>query len=305
MDRNAVLAWVESPLQLIGAAEWGAAHRRAVPVAGRLTAQMPETADELLARRAWFGRMDPYLGIPWKLLSQHGHWLIGDGFSGQFRLAAAVLRPRQITFLDDGSNTIPLVESLVGSRPYARPGIEERGLTTRLRPFALENVRRAARARNATVYSAFDLGVEREDALANLGFSVHHHSFEWTRSSAQGVAVKPRARRIVLGSARPVDGRMPIEHYTRWVAHIAAAGAVEYFPHRRETPSQLEAVRAIAGVAVVQTSLPIELILAGHPTPVDVFSQPSTTTTTLPLVLRGTGSRVHKSAPSPEIGIST
>ncbi|WP_396667124.1 hypothetical protein [Microbacterium sp. R86528] len=303
MDTNAVLAWVESPLQLVGAAEWGAAHRRAVTVAGRLTAQMSETADELLARRAWFGEMAPYLGIPWKLLSQHGHWLIGDGFSGQFRLAASVLRPRQITFLDDGANTTSLADSLTGSRPYARPGIAERGLTTRLRPFALETVRRVARDRRASIFTAFDLGPARENALTNLGFSVCHHSFEWTRSSAG--SAQRRENRIVLGSARPVDGRMPIEHYIRWVHHIAAAGAVEYFPHRRETPSQLDAVRAISGVTVVQTSLPIELILAGHPTALDVFSQPSSTNTTLPLVLRGSGSRVHSSAPGPEIGINT
>ena len=46
----------ESPLQLIGAAEWAADHDRRVPVAGRLTPQMSETADELLSRGALFGR---------------------------------------------------------------------------------------------------------------------------------------------------------------------------------------------------------------------------------------------------------
>ena len=89
-DGMPVIAWVESPLQLIGAAEWAAAHDARVPVAGRLTTQMSETADELIARGARFGELAPYLGIPWNLLARHSHWLVGDGFSGQFRLAASV-----------------------------------------------------------------------------------------------------------------------------------------------------------------------------------------------------------------------
>ena len=129
-----VLAWAESPLQLIGAAEWAAAHGRRVPLAGRLTPQMSETADELIRRGAMFGATDPYLGVPWNLLARHPHWLVGDGFSGQFRLAASILRPRRITFLDDGANTIAYADSLIGRRPYSRPGVVERGLTDARRP---------------------------------------------------------------------------------------------------------------------------------------------------------------------------
>src|SRR5688572_9089610 len=83
-----IVAWAESPLQLIGVAEWAAARGRRVPLAGRLTPQMSETADELLSRGALLGHCEPYLGIPWNLLARHRHWLVGDGFSGQFRLAA-------------------------------------------------------------------------------------------------------------------------------------------------------------------------------------------------------------------------
>ena len=103
MSRDTVLAWVESPLQLVGAAEWASAHERRVPVAGRLTAQMGETADELIARGARFGECAPYLGIPFALLSRHDHWLVGDGFSGQFRMAVSVLRPKTLT----SSMTVP------------------------------------------------------------------------------------------------------------------------------------------------------------------------------------------------------
>ncbi|WP_203579261.1 hypothetical protein [Microbacterium hibisci] len=290
MGRESVLAWVESPLQLLGAAEWAAAHGTSVPVAGRLTPQISATADELLARGARFGELAPYLGIPWSLLSRHGHWLVGDGFSGQFRLAATVLRPHRITFLDDGAQAVVYADSLLGRRPYARPGIDERGFTTVVAPLAAELVHRRAASRRADIFTAFDLGPDRLDALADRGFGIRRHDFSWTRATAP--AAPELGRRIVLGSALPVDGRMLLVDYLRWVRDAAAGGAV-YLPHRRETAEQLEAVATVPGVRIHSTGLPVELVLAGAAGPLDVHTLPSSTTTTLPLVLAGTGAVVH------------
>jgi hypothetical protein len=292
MDRNAVLAWVESPLQLLGAAEWADAHRTSVPVAGRLTPQMSETADELVARGARFGAMDPYLGIPWKLLSQHGHWLVGDGFSGQFRLAVSVLRPRRLTFLDDGAIAIPFADTLLGRRPYARPHIDERGVTTRAAPFAADVIARRARARAAHLFTAFDLGADRTHALADRGFAIRQHTFAWTRATA--TARPDLGPRVILGSARPVDGRMSPDAYLRWVTDLATDDlAATYLPHRREPKAQLDAVARIPGLTLLAPSVPVELLLAGVTRPLEVHTLPSTTTTTLRLVLTGTGSTLN------------
>jgi len=290
MGREDVLAWVESPLQLVGAAEWAAAHRTRVPVAGRLTSQISATADELLARGARFGALEPYLGIPWSLLSRHGHWLVGDGYSGQFRLAAAVLRPHRITFLDDGAHAVAFADSLLGRRTYARPNIEERGPSAVLAPFAAELVHRRAAARRAGMFTAFDLGTERLDALADHGFGIRRHDFSWTRETAP-VTPAP-GRRVVLGSALPVDGRMMLVKYIRWVREVAAGGAV-YLPHRRETSDQLDAVATVADLRIHQTGLPVELVLAGARHALEVHTLPSSTTTTLPLVLAGTGTSIR------------
>lgn len=290
MSADDVLAWVESPLQLLGAAEWAAANRVTVPVAGRLTPQISETADELLARGARFGDLEPYLGIPWTLLARHRHWLVGDGFSGQFRLAATVLRPRRITFLDDGAMTLSYADALLGRRPYARPAVRERGLTTLIAPFAAEVIHRRAGARRAGLFTAFDLGAERIEALGDRGFGIRRHDFSWTRASAP--AATELGRRIVLGSARPVDGRMSLADYLAWVTDAAAGGAV-YLPHRRETSEQLDAVAAIAGVEIRETGLPVELVLAGARDALDIRTLASSTTSTLPLVLAGTGSTVR------------
>lgn len=296
MTRDDVLAWVESPLQLVGAAEWADAHRIAVPVAGRLTPQISETADELVDRGARFGALEPYLGIPWGLLARHGHWLVGDGFSGQFRLAAAVLRPHRVTFLDDGGLAVAYADTLLGRRPYARPGVRERGATAFAAPFAAELVHRRAGARRAGLFTAFDLGEDRRDALTDQGFGIRRHDFTWTRATAP--AAPELGRRIVLGSARPVDGRMLLVDYVRWVRQAAGEGAV-YLPHRRETAEQLDAVAALEGLRVRETKLPVELVLAGTRAPLEVHTLPSSTTTTLPLVLAGTGSTVRTAGDRP------
>ncbi|GAA1859206.1 hypothetical protein ACFQZV_01310 [Microbacterium koreense] len=297
MDRDAVLAWVESPLQLVGAAEWAEASGRTVPVAGRLTPQMSETADELVRRGARFGPMDPYMGIPWRLLAQHDHWLVGDGFSGQFRLAASVLRPRRVTFLDDGAHTHAFAATVLGDRPYSRPHVAERGATTRLAPLAFELIQRRARERRAGFFTAFDLGPHRESALGDRGFAVTRHRFAWTRATASPVT--ELGHRLVLGSARPVDGRMTLAHFVDWVRAIAAEGDVTYLPHRREPQEQRAAVRRIRGVHLHETTLPVELVLAGAEGRVDVFTLPSSTTTTLPLVTQGLDVRMFTAAQRP------
>ena len=282
------VAWVESPLQLLGAAEWADAAAARITIAGRLTPQMSETADELLARDARFGVCEPYLGIPWRLLSQHRHWLVGDGFSGQFRLAATVLRPKHITFLDDGANAIAFADTLLGRRDYSRPGIQERGLTTTMAPFVFDLIHSRARESRVDVFTAFDLGAERVAPLGELGIRTSTHRFEWTRRSAPPSAVG--ARRVLLGSARPVDGRLDPEVYLDWVAAEAAIAPVAYLPHRRESAEQLRAIVGIPGVRMVQTNLPAELVLAGAQEPLEVLTLASSTTTTLPLVLEGSGS---------------
>src|SRR6195952_3814113 len=116
------IAWVESPLQLVAAAEFAATQEHPIAVALRLTgSQMTATAEELLKRGARFASCAPYYGIPWQLLSQHSSWAIGDGFSGQFRLSNSIVAPRMLTLLDDGSHVLSLVDSLLGDRPFARP----------------------------------------------------------------------------------------------------------------------------------------------------------------------------------------
>ncbi|WP_029149832.1 hypothetical protein [Microbacterium indicum] len=289
------VAWVESPLQLIGAAEWAHAHRSRVDVAGRLAVQVEETAAELTRRGAGFAAQAGYWGIPWRALAAHDHWLVGDGFSGQFRLAVAVLRPRRLTFLDDGLQAIAFADALTGSLPYSRPGVAERGLSRRVAPFALDHMRLRAAAGAADVFTAFPLGDERAGRLADLGVSVGRHDFEWLRASAPSRDVRRALAhdRIVLGSANVEDGLVDRDRYLAWVAQRVRGGA-DYLPHRRESDELLAAVRALPGAHIVSLGLPVELVLAGDDRPRDIVTLGSSAAVTLRRVLQGSGAVVRE-----------
>ena len=295
-QRRTPLAWVESPLQLLGAAEYAATLGRPIAVAYRLTGpQMPSTMGELLDRGALFSSVAPYYGIPWGLLRDQPDWVIGDGFSGQFRMAAAVLRPRSITLLDDGDMSIHLASALLGRTGFARRDTRESGLATLLGGIARDRMLRLARSQRLTMFSAFadDPTIAalpaREVALVRNGFA-------WLRAHARPTRLAHP--RIVLGSARVADGLLDETGYLRWLRAVAAGGPVSYLPHRRERADQLARVSSLEGVTVVDTGLPAELVLGGAPGALEIVMMRSSASTTLRAVLEGTGSVLTVDAPT-------
>jgi hypothetical protein len=142
------------------------------------------------------------------------------------------------------------------------------------------------------ISTAFALGEGRLNALADRGIRVTPHRLEWVRQTARPIDVP--GNRVLLGSARVVDGVLPLDQYLAWVATEADAGELTYLPHRRETPETLAAVAGFPGVQVFDTGLPIELVLAGAQDPLEVLSLPSSAMTTLDHVLAGTGSSIRQ-----------
>ncbi|HEY4151680.1 MAG TPA: hypothetical protein VGM38_00015 [Pseudolysinimonas sp.] len=289
-QRRTPLAWVESPLQLLGAAEYAARLGRPIAVAYRLTGpQMPTTMGELLDRGALFSSVAPYFGIPWGLLHDQPDWAIGDGFSGQFRLAATILRPRSITLLDDGDMSIHLASALLGRTDFARRDAHESGLATVLGGLARDRMLRLAGAGRLTMFSAFadDPTVA---ALPARDVAVTRNDFAWLRSHARPTRLP--YRRVVLGSARVADGLLDEAGYLMWLRSVVASGPVSYLPHRRERAAQLATISSLHGITVVDTGVPAELALAGTPEPLEVIMMRSSASTTLRAVLDGTGSEL-------------
>ena len=287
------IAWVESPLQLIAAAEWAATRDEAIVVALRLSGQqMASTAEELLARGANFAECVPFYGIPWGLLSEHRTWAIGDAFSGQFRLAVSTLRPASVTLLDDGALTLSVADALLERTGYSRPDNRESALATLLGGSARNRMLRLARRERLEIATAFSLGDERMTLLADRGIRVRPHRLDWVRRTARPIEVP--GNRVLLGSARPGDGLVQVADYLGWVASEAAKGQVAYLPHRRESRAMIDAVGEFPGVTVFETGLPVELVLAGAQEPLEVLTLPTSAETTLRHVLAGSGSIIRR-----------
>ena len=286
------VAWVESPLQLVAAAEWAATRDQPIAVAFRLSGpQMSTTAKELLARGARFASCAPYYGIPWQLLSSHREWAIGDAFSGQFRLAGTIIPPHALTLLDDGTMTVAIVDSLLGRRDFTRPHQREGRLHTTLGGIVRDRMLGLAARERLEISTAFALGDERMSLLAGQGIRVTPQRFGWVRSTARPIKVP--GNRVLLGSAWVVDGRISASDYLAWVTKEASEATVAYLPHRRETTEQLAQVATLPGVRVFATGLPIELVLAGAQEPLEIITLPTSAQSTLGHLLDGTGSMIR------------
>ena len=290
-----MLAWVESPFQLLSAAEWAHAAGRRISVAMRLSGpQMETTAAELLRRGAPFADVTPWVGIPWGKLAEERDWAVGDGFSGQFRMAASVLRPRSVSLLDDGANTLALADALLDRTPFRRPRRHEGRAARLLGDLAKHRLHALADREAVEVFTVFPLGEQRVDALAARGIATRRHSFAWTRSAADPLELP--GDRVLLGSALPTDGHVALPDYLRWVAGQAREASVVYLPHRRELRHVLDEVRRMPGVSVLETGLPVELVLAGIRRPIELVSLQTSASTTLELLLGGTGSVIRQTA---------
>jgi hypothetical protein len=293
------VAWVESPFQFLSAAEFAAATGRRLAVAFRLGPQMSETAQELLDRGAAFSTCVPYVGIPWRELARARHWIVGDAFSGQFQLAATLLRPARLTLLDDGDMSLRVASALAGDGPFTRP-VPPPGAARRLAGEAVRGLL-WQRALAGDLEFATIFGTENPEfrALADAGVRLRHNDFAWTRETARPIDLPPGV--VVLGTARVVDGLLDGDTQLRWVASVAQSTPVVYLPHRRETADRLRALSAIPGVSVVRTGLPVELALAGR-RDLEVMGSGSSAAATLDILLRGSGSRIRPLAPAEATG---
>jgi len=285
---------VESPFQLLSAVEWAHAAGRRISIAMRLSGpQMEKTAAELLRRGAPVDEITPWVGIPRSKLSDDKEWLIGDGFSGQFRMVASVLKPKRIVLLDDGANTLALADALLDRTPFRRPRRTEGRLTRFLGDVARHRMQTLAGHEALELFTVFPLGEQRVEALSARGIRTLRHDFGWTRDAASPIDLP--SDRILLGSARPTDGLVTVPDYLRWVSTQAQEAPVVYLPHRRELPDVLAALRNMAGVEVLETGLPVELVLAGIHRPLEFVTLQSSAATTLELLLAGTGSEFRES----------
>lgn len=295
------IAWVESPLQLLGVIEAHAAGflgastkvfpRKGVP---GLTASLAAVRDLDLPSGL---RLEPARpGSPAR--TDKRTWVIGDPLSGRIQRQLVATGDGPIVLVDDGRATLHTLERLAAGEPLTRAKITA-SLPRRILGRAAGDVLRAAAADGRlTVFSVYDLPGSTRAPLAAGGVRFARHHFDWLRAVASG---KPPApvngalhRHVVLGSALVVDGLVDPRRYLSWVAAMAGSsdGPWTYWAHRREDPATLDTVGAMAGVDVRTDGLPVELGVCGMGPGDRISSLPTSALATLHDVLAGRGVRI-------------
>ena len=300
-------AWVESPLQLLGALEHAALEQATFGGTVALTiiprsgdAQLEHTATQLAERAARDGEVRARIMLDrrvmsWGVFATGTPWLVGDAYSGHVQVRLDRAEPSALTLVDDGAITRLLAEQLSAGTPLLRPR-PPRLLPRMRRELAARTTRRllalAAEGRLAvtTFLPQSDPAVVR---LLGLGAMVTTHRFEVTRRWGERAMAVPTDARIVLGTARVADGLDDPSVALERIARLARSAAVAYLPHRREPAWFLRAAGRLRDVVVVAPRQPIELALAGTARPLDVITAASTASETLPIVLRNTGSTIR------------
>jgi hypothetical protein len=303
--QEGAIAWVESPLQLLGALEHAALASTPLVIVPRAgDAQLERTVTHLAERVDDGSRfaIDRRV-LPARLFTDGAPWLVGDAYSGQVQLRLERARPRALTLVDDGGITRLLAEHLDRGQPLLRPraprvlaGVRSELATRTTR--RLLGLASEGRLAVTTYLASNDPAVLR---LRALGAIVTTHRFDRTRQWGAHAASVPPDARILLGTARVVDGLDAASTALQAIAHLAHAAPLAYLPHRREPRWFLEAVARLPRVSVLAAELPIELALAGTPRPLDIVAGASTAAETLPVVLRGTGSTVLPSIGRAEV----
>lgn len=307
MPHPTATAWVESPLQMLGAIE----HAALGADDGVPLAVLPRAGDAQLERTA---AIVHELGLPFgaavgierrllpsRRLPADGRWLIGDPFSGQVQARLARAVPRHLVLVDDGAITRRFARLLVAGEALLRaPASGDARVPALRRTLAATTTRTllalAEQGRlDVTTYLAPDDPAVL--ALLGIGVRVRHHDFAWTRAHGFAAAAVAEGRRIVLGTAAVADGLVPAEEQRAMVVGLARTGPVSYLPHRREPAWFLRAIGRERHVAVVEPRVPVELALGGATRPLEIISRPSSAVETLTRVLAGSGSRILLAGP--------
>jgi hypothetical protein len=284
VEPEAVLAWVESPFQLLGALEAHAGGHlgrelAVLPRAGSTAQAATVTELERLGLPSGAGILAPDEGPrPYS-----GVLAAGDVFSGKVQRLLVQRAPARVVLLDDGRATRRVMDALSGSGvPLIRPHVVASPPRAILAKLALMRLKRMAAQGRLRVVTALPLPDSVVAAAELAGVRVQKHSFSWLRALPGGGA--PRHNTVVLGSSMVANDLIAAQPYLDWVRDIARSGPVSYRAHRREDERTLAPLRAMAGVDVESGEVPVELSLRGMTDRQHVLTLPTTAVSTLRLI---------------------
>jgi hypothetical protein len=279
------VAWVESPLQLVNAVEYAALTGEPLRIFLRARArQLHDTAKVIaphlppgvtIGGRWHFAFLSPFM------LARER--LVGDPYSGQFRLATAMTGVRDLVVVDDGTAMMGFAEQVRTATALRRSGKSEGKIARRLGEIASLRLHHTLDHGVMRAFTAYDDKKELM-ALGHAGATIVHNKYKWVRKS-KFVKDNDAMETVVLGSALHDDGFIKGGPYRAWIREQVAAGARVYFPHRREDTSSLERYSDIPKLNVRKAQLPIEIVLASSRNLSTVITLPTSVVATLRNIL--------------------
>jgi hypothetical protein len=281
---EAVLAWVESPFQLLGALEAhasGCLGERLVVLPRQDVGPLATTIVELHRLGMPPGVMVLAPGRAPRRLN--GLLAVGDAFSGQVHRLLLQCPPRGVILLDDGRSTRRVMDALVvPGVPLIRPHILPSMARAMLARLALIRLKRMARAGRLRAITALQLPNAVIDAATTAGIEIQQHSFAWLRGLPGDAA--PSTDTVVLGTSLVANDLISAKPYLEWVAGIAREGPVTYRAHRREDQRTLGPLARCPGVIIESGQVPVEVSLRGMTSRQRVLTLPTTAVSTLRLI---------------------
>jgi hypothetical protein len=284
IDAGAVLAWVESPFQFLGALE---AHS-AGALGERLVVLPRQGVEPLSTTITEMHRLGLPPGVsvlpPGPAPTRRGGKLaIGDAFSGAVHRLLLQTSPYSVVLLDDGRSTRRVMDALVKPGvPLIRPHIVPSPPRALLARLAQAKLKRLAGRGRVRVVTALNLPESVVQAAIEAGITIQKHDFAWLRS-LPGDAV-PATDTVFLGTSLVANDLIAAEPYLNWVRGVAAQGAITYRAHRREDHRTLGPLSRCANVAIETGQVPVELSLRGMTAKHRVVTLPTTAVSTLRLI---------------------
>jgi hypothetical protein len=293
-DPGVVLAWVESPFQLLGALEAHACGR----LGQRLVVLPRQGVEPLAITVAELRRLGLPPGVtvlsPGKAPRRPGGILaIGDAFSGEVHRLLLQSSPAKLVILDDGRSTRRVMDALVvPGVPLIRPHVSPTAARSLLARLALARLKRMAAEGRVRVVTALHLPDQVVVAAQLAGIQMYQHSFAWLRG-LPGDAI-PGTDTVLLGTSLVANDLIGAEPYLTWVRGIARDARVTYRAHRREDVRTLGPLAATPGIIVETGQVPVEVSLRGMTSRQLVLTLPTTAVSTLRLITPE--ARIHEFA---------
>lgn len=216
--------------------------------------------------------------------------VVGDPFSGVLQVLVGLVRPTDVTIVDDGTATLEFVRQWAAGEALHRwhqPFVEPRpGVAGAARQQIAANLRRRLAPEAGTRLRLFTCMPLGDAGLESAGVEVQRNAYGWLRSRWSDPDVRDGVD--LIGTSLVESGVVDARKYLGGVGRLVARqGVTRYLAHRRESDDKLALIRAL-GVEVALPSLPLEIEARRGPVNATLISFPSTVVHTLPVVLADT-----------------